>query len=47
MILLFFGHINGNDLKKVPYFDKLENCLGNLISHKNNVGRHVGRNPFQ
>ena len=45
--VLFFGHIYGNDLKKAPYFDKLENCLGNLISHKKNVGRHVGRNPFQ
>tara|TARA_B100000787_G_scaffold170150_1_gene164383 strand:- start:163 stop:2025 length:1863 start_codon:yes stop_codon:yes gene_type:complete len=44
--VLFFG-INGNELQNAPYFDKLENCLGNLISHKKNVGRHVGRNPFQ
>ena len=44
--VLFFG-VNGNDLKNAPYFNKLENCLGNLISYKKNVGRHVGRNPFQ
>ena len=45
--VLFYGRINKDNLKKDPYYDKLENCIGKLIAHKKDVGRHVGRNPFQ
>ena len=32
----------GNKLDKDIY----KNCLGKLLYFKENVGRHVGRNPF-
>ena len=45
--VLFFGHTYGDNLNKAPYYVKLKNCLGSLIAYKKEVGRHVGRNPFQ
>ena len=45
--VLFFGDESNNYPRNVDYYDKLENCLGKLISYKKEVGRHVGRNPFQ
>ena len=45
--VLFFGHNYGDNLNKAPYYEKLKNCLGTLIAHRKEVGRHVGRNPFQ
>ena len=44
---MFFGDESNNYPRNVDYYDKLENCLGKLISYKKEVGRHVGRNPFQ
>ena len=45
--VLFFGHNYGDNINKAPYYEKLKNCLGTLIAHRKEVGRHVGRNPFQ
>ena len=45
--VLFYGITGDDKLIKAPYYEKLKNCLGNLITKKENVGRHVGRNPFQ
>lgn len=45
--ILFYGVSNSDNTIKAPYYEKLKNCLGKLIAKKENVGRHVGRNPFQ
>ncbi len=45
--VLFYGSYEGDNLLKAPYYMKLKNCLGKLIAKKKDVGRHVGRNPFQ
>jgi hypothetical protein len=45
--ILFFGGSNGDDPINAKDYNKFKNCLGKLISYKKNVGRHVGRNPFQ
>ena len=50
--LRYANYLKSKKINRIVFFgDKLEtkpfeNCLGKKLFYKENVGRHVGRNPF-